>query len=293
MFFGIQLVEYCERVRVRDGLTRSKVWLLRIRIFGVAALTLTAVIAALWPTGYFGPISSRVRGLFVKHTKTGNPLVDSVAEHQAAKPEAYEQYLGILTKLIPTGFGLVAIAYSNDASSFLLVYGMATYFFSHKMVRLILLTAPIASVFGGIVVGRVAGMCIEGICGWRLDATDVANLLIAKKDEVFVSTVANVVSENGDAPKNKKKKKVIATGEEAVESDAATPLPNKSSSRNNLLFQLAIKATWCCLAYYIVQRVRPFKKPFEDKCREMSYSLSHPSILYQAQAGGQVVTVDD
>ena len=33
----------------------------------------------LLPTGYFGPLSSRVRGLFVKHTRTGNPLVDSVA----------------------------------------------------------------------------------------------------------------------------------------------------------------------------------------------------------------------
>jgi dolichyl-diphosphooligosaccharide--protein glycosyltransferase len=36
------------------------------------------------PKSYFGPISSRVRGLFVPHTKTGNPLVDSVAEHQVS-----------------------------------------------------------------------------------------------------------------------------------------------------------------------------------------------------------------
>lgn len=37
---------------------------------------------------YFAPLSSRVRGLFVKH-RTGNPLVDSVAEHQATSPRAY------------------------------------------------------------------------------------------------------------------------------------------------------------------------------------------------------------
>ena len=28
-----------------------------------------------------------------QHTKTGNPLVDSVAEHQPARPEAYWHYL--------------------------------------------------------------------------------------------------------------------------------------------------------------------------------------------------------
>ena len=83
------------------------------------------VVMALWPTGYFGPISARVRGLFVKHTRTGNPLVDSVAEHQAAKPGTYDQYLDVIAKLAPVGFGMVAFGYCNDASSFLLVYGFA------------------------------------------------------------------------------------------------------------------------------------------------------------------------
>ncbi len=52
-----------------------------------------ALAFVLLPTGYFGPLSARVRGLFVQHTKTGNPLVDSVAEHQPARPEAYWHYL--------------------------------------------------------------------------------------------------------------------------------------------------------------------------------------------------------
>lgn len=63
VFFGIQFVEYCERVRTRDNLSRSQIWLLRVRIGGLAALVGSIVIRALWPTGYFGPISSRVRGL--------------------------------------------------------------------------------------------------------------------------------------------------------------------------------------------------------------------------------------
>ena len=39
-------------------------------------------------TRYFGPLSARIRGLFVRHTRTGNPLVDSVAEHQPASADA-------------------------------------------------------------------------------------------------------------------------------------------------------------------------------------------------------------
>ena len=57
-------------------------WQIRFRNFGIAAGAVAMVVALLFPTGYFGPLSSRVRGLFVKHTRTGNPLVDSVAEHQ-------------------------------------------------------------------------------------------------------------------------------------------------------------------------------------------------------------------
>jgi hypothetical protein len=37
----------------------------------------------------------------------------------------------------------------------------------------IAMTALIASVLGGIVVGRVAAICLEGILGMRLDGADL------------------------------------------------------------------------------------------------------------------------
>ena len=53
-----------------------------VKVFvGAAVLGLVGIMFVM-PTGYLGPLSSRIRGLFVKHTRTGNPLVDSVAEHQ-------------------------------------------------------------------------------------------------------------------------------------------------------------------------------------------------------------------
>lgn len=50
------------------------------------------------PAGFIGPLSARVRGLFVPHTRTGNPLVDSVAEHRATNPLYYIKYFHIMVR---------------------------------------------------------------------------------------------------------------------------------------------------------------------------------------------------
>jgi len=287
VFLGMQLVEYCERVRTRDNLSRKQVWLMRVRIFGLAGAVGLGVVMLLWPTGFFGPISSRVRGLFVKHTKTGNPLVDSVAEHQAAKPGTYEQYLNIVAKVAPFGFGMVAVGYSNDASSFLLVYAMAAYFFSHKMVRLILLTAPIASVLGGMAIGRLASWCVEGVCGWSLDVWEVFG------DEQDDHTVveAKIVS-NGESKKGKKQK---AGG--TKKSDSPSTTTNKAAEQStiaSLSVLLIIRAAWLFLSYYLYTESQPHIRTFQDSCDQMAVAMSHPTILFNAQTqDGRTIKVDD
>merc|ERR1719453_241139 len=80
-----------------------------LQLGAVAAVGASALIAYLWPTGYFGPLSSRVRGLFVTHTRTGNPLVDSVAEHQPGSPEAFYQFLHYTCYVAPIGFVIASI----------------------------------------------------------------------------------------------------------------------------------------------------------------------------------------
>ena len=55
----------------------EKILRLRAIVFGIAAVLGGIVVSILAGRGYFGPLSSRVRGLFVQHTRTGNPLVDS------------------------------------------------------------------------------------------------------------------------------------------------------------------------------------------------------------------------
>ena len=55
----------------------------------------------------------------------------------------------------PIGF-LMVLAGLNDQSGFLALYAMVTYFFSAKMVRLIILTGPIAAILGGYFLGYMA-----------------------------------------------------------------------------------------------------------------------------------------
>jgi len=160
VFLGFQVLQFCEVTIKKKGMSRADAWKFRIKIVGAAAVIGIAALAVFIPSGYFGPISSRVRGLFVKHTRTGNPLVDSVAEHQPAQAGAYSQYLKHFAKIAPVGLIMTLFKF-GDSSSFAVAYGITTYFFSHKMVRLILLMAPAASILGGIALGRS--------CAWALD----------------------------------------------------------------------------------------------------------------------------
>ena len=59
-------------------------------VYGVAGIF--ALLFAIVQSGKVGPLSARVRGLFVPHTRTGNPLVDSVAEHQATQGDVYFKF---------------------------------------------------------------------------------------------------------------------------------------------------------------------------------------------------------
>ena len=102
----------------------------------------------LYPTGYFGPISSRIRSLFVKHTRTGNPLVDSVAEHQPASAQAYKQYLSKVYDIAPWGF-VFSFLNLSDANTFVILYAIVAYYFSSKMARLVILLGPVSSALGG------------------------------------------------------------------------------------------------------------------------------------------------
>jgi dolichyl-diphosphooligosaccharide--protein glycosyltransferase len=152
VFGAYQLLALTEYLKKKQQLDRKQAWTMRIRCFGAAAVIVLALAFLVAPKGYFGPISARVRALI--------PLVDSVAEHQPATNSAYFQYLHHVCSLAPVGYAIVFFRWS-DSSSFLIIWATAAYFFSSKMVRLILLTAPIACILGGIAAGRLFAWCVN------------------------------------------------------------------------------------------------------------------------------------
>lgn len=230
------------------------------------------VVLLLVPTGYFGPISSRVRGLFVKHTKTGNPLVDSVAEHQAASKGAYFQYLHDVCYLAPVGLALTCLAFWNDSSSFLLVYALAAYYFSHRMVRLILLTAPIASVLGGICLGRIFAWMVDGIM-------EVVNFDSEEQEKLDSSERSNSSNSSSGKkkPKNGRKRAKETTDE-------------KSSPA----VKLCLVMTKLLLSAYVVKTVLPNGVAFHKMAHMIAEQISHPTIIQKARLrDGTNVMVDD
>ncbi|GKY92313.1 dolichyl-diphosphooligosaccharide--protein glycosyltransferase subunit stt3a [Mayamaea pseudoterrestris] len=282
-FAGLQLIELGERlIQKRGGVRMSQLqrWKLRLTIYLSAGAAAALVIAALWPTGYFGPISSRVRGLFVEHTKTGNPLVDSVAEHQAASPQAYYQYLNVAMYLAPVGMAMTALFFVSDSSAFLLVYGMAAYFFSHRMVRLILLTAPITSALGGIVLGRALSWAIGSVAG---DCTSFTALL--NGPDTSAESANNVTAA---APvKNGKPYKAKSNGRS-----------NLSSKKYNVEFSgadpLYVKGIRLFVAFYAIYQSIPYGRDFWDYSHQMAHGISHPSIIQKSRTrDGKTVVIDD
>ena len=75
VFLGMQVLQLMRLAEKRYPTTN--VWKLRGMVILAAAIVAAPIVYYLYEIGYFGPLSARVRGLFVPHTKTGNPLVDS------------------------------------------------------------------------------------------------------------------------------------------------------------------------------------------------------------------------
>ena len=90
-FGALQPLALADALARRRRLSAADAFALQLQLLGTAGLVAAATAALLLPAGYLGPLSARVRGLFIRHTKTGNPLVDSVAEHQATPPAVYWQ----------------------------------------------------------------------------------------------------------------------------------------------------------------------------------------------------------
>lgn len=279
VFLVYQVLYFSQVVSNKRSLNRMESLKLTIKYFAVALVVLVITAHFLAPKGYFGPVSSRVRGLFVKHTRTGNPLVDSVAEHQPASNTAYFQYLHYVMYTAPFGF-LFLLWNFGDASSFLMVYAVAAYFFSAKMVRLIILLGPIASCLTGVFIGRTLHWCLTQYIPWL-------------KESGSDDTASSEQSESSE-PKKKKSssatsssKKENASKSKSSFSPIFDAIDQASKSNEGIIIKKVIAVV--CVAVLFAP-----SKRFYGYCWEMSKALSHPAIMFKAQTRtGEVVLVDD
>eukprot|EP00462_Mataza_sp_D1_P014196 CAMPEP_0175150518 /NCGR_PEP_ID=MMETSP0087-20121206/17938_1 /TAXON_ID=136419 /ORGANISM="Unknown Unknown, Strain D1" /LENGTH=781 /DNA_ID=CAMNT_0016436519 /DNA_START=27 /DNA_END=2372 /DNA_ORIENTATION=+ len=279
VFIGIQIMEFCNYQQKKDGLSTKQLWLLRIKICSTVAVVGMVAVYLLAPTGYFGPLSSRVRGLFVKHTKTGNPLVDSVAEHQPASAAAYYQNLHIFYYIAPVGFVLHALKHvmkqdnPRGSASFLILWALVAYFFSSKMSRLIILLGPIASALGGVALGDISQ--------WSCD--QFLSLVTGESEPAEEKSADAQAKPTESSSKKKKGKKAKSSSS----SDVLSQLKAASQAPETRMLRIVGAAAFL-LAPFI------YGPSFYQYCDEMAGHMSHPSIMFKGTLrDGTTVMVDD
>eukprot|EP00602_Paraphysomonas_sp_CaronLab_P008327 CAMPEP_0185022888 /NCGR_PEP_ID=MMETSP1103-20130426/5597_1 /TAXON_ID=36769 /ORGANISM="Paraphysomonas bandaiensis, Strain Caron Lab Isolate" /LENGTH=522 /DNA_ID=CAMNT_0027555195 /DNA_START=937 /DNA_END=2505 /DNA_ORIENTATION=- len=281
-------------------MTAGQRFKVRSQVFAAAAVVASVVVAMLWPTGYFGPLSSRVRGLFVTHTRTGNPLVDSVAEHQPASPQAFWQFLHYACHTSPVGF-VVALYTSvikpffkpkkdTDASTdpmvFIVTYAIVAYHFSTKMNRLMLLMGPISSALSGIAIAAMIDFL------W----CEVSELLASFSKEASVEDPPTVATPKGKKAKSdsgkSSKKTTPATKSTVSGSNTITDMIESKWAEFNSLTVVKIirKLVALAIVYLAVVDI----PEFYTYSNQMGHHLSNPSLMFQARLGdGTVIMVDD
>mmetsp|Transcript_29191 Transcript_29191/g.63351 ORF Transcript_29191/g.63351 Transcript_29191/m.63351 type:complete len:855 (-) Transcript_29191:221-2785(-) len=192
LFIFLQLLEVCRLVGKWRNMDDKQFVSFRWTVFLSTGALLSAVAALLFQMGYFAPLSARVRGLFIAHTRTGNPLVDSVAEHQATHRRSYWRFLHNACFMGPLGGCFLLMRRPIEpAKSFLLLCGVVTYHFSFKMNRLLLLLAPPASALGGIAYDALVDILFTHLIGGKRGQARERKTRIPAETPVAADTATN------------------------------------------------------------------------------------------------------
>ena len=288
VFLGLNAFWVCDKIDKFFKLSAVKSFLLRAAAVAAGVCVLVAGIQH----GYFAPLSIRVHSLFFEHTKTGNPLVDSVAEHQPASRDAYNYFLFETYPLMFIGLGFVALRgmlTPNKAQHFgasvnkyfIILCFAATYMFSRKMSRLILLMAPVASALSGVVIGYITEWSIA-------------------QSECFITLIFPEKSSSQENEKEKEREK-----EEGEEEEEEKKKDNEEMSLSEHLasiWKLALRAYRhpftlifrIFLSGILMATIAVHAKEFWAKCDQYAESTVNPQIVVSARLrSGETVEVRD
>jgi dolichyl-diphosphooligosaccharide--protein glycosyltransferase len=293
-FIGIQFLEFCEVRRRRDNLGIVDTFILRVKVALPLLVGLGLITYIGMEVGYFQPLGARIRGLFVKHTRTGNPLVDSVAEHQPADERAYAQYLGDVYKIAPYGLG-AATVYSwlltgRDSSHFLTCYALAAYYFASKMARLIVIGGPVGAALAGVAVGVVLDLLLFDAAGALL-----LGIIPGAGEDKAEEAKEDDEAEEDEAAAEAKTKTVKAD-------KPTTPVERITGLVTDVKRQVlkvwdnpSVCVLRIAIGYFLVKdHIYPKALDFYGFSHQLADGLSQPSIMFQANLqNGQQIIVDD
>ncbi|XUY36766.1 oligosaccharyl transferase-like protein, putative [Leishmania panamensis] len=276
-------LQACEVFRARaDVEVRSRAnFKIRMRAFSVMAGVGALAIAVLAPTGYFGPLTARVRALFMEHTRTGNPLIDSVAEHRKTNPQAYEYFLDFTYSMWMLGTVLqllgAAVGSRKEARLFMGLYSLATYYFSDRMSRLMVLAGPAAAAIAAGILGIPYEWCWTQLTGWASSNT---------------SARESQSKEDGPCKTKRNQRQTVAAKLDhgaRASATAAVKFMETALERVPLVLRAAI-------AIGIIGATigTPYVYQFQARCIQSSYSFAVPRIMFHTQLHtGETVIVKD
>jgi len=285
LFIFLQLVEYCEMMRRKKDLSTAQVMQLRLQVLAGAGIVMAMAAAFLYPTGYFGPLSARIRGLFVKHTRTGNPLVDSVAEHQPANANAYWQFLHYCIYTAPLGWVLLLFR-RNDQKMFLLAYGVTAYYFSNRMMRLIVIAGPVASACSGVLFAYLLEWISQPAfryLGWSNVDGGLPWSFGGKGNAPFWNEASEAAIKGSRKPRSELE--AILKPCYALYSTSLKYCWDTSPVRIGRI----VIGLWILLGV-----VPPYAREFHSMSHQMAHGMSNPQIMIKATLrDGTAVMVDD
>jgi len=309
VFIGFQVLEYVNMQRRKHKLSVAQTVATLVKVAIPLAILLFFVCTYLYSIGYFGPLTARVRGLFVKHTRTGNPFVDSVAEHQPGSARAYQTYLHNVYVLAPIGF-LLACARWTDANSFLVLYALVAYYFSSKMARLVILLGPVSAALGGVALGTAFQyLLVEPMADYVFGIQEVE---VVKKDKKTKDKdkkkdkEADSTKGQGQAPSarrsgpGRKKRKDSASLTEILESlqagmqGVSESLTSARAGLVELLYSDGLVGGRLMVGLLGALIFLQSAKQFYEFSHHFADQTSQPQIMFKAQlSNGQQVIVDD
>ncbi|KAG5466146.1 hypothetical protein LSCM4_01288 [Leishmania orientalis] len=292
---GLQL---CEVSRARaDVAVRSRAnFKIRVRVFSVMAGVAALAIAVLTPTGYFGPLTARVRALFVKHTRTGNPLVDSVAEHRPAYASAYLEYMSVahILWLLSFPFQLVLPSRNRYAVLFVFVYSCMAYYFSTRMVRLLLLAGPAACLGASGLGGTLMEWSFQQLF-WD-DDMRTADMAAAGDFPFSKDGRTNSGADARRKYRKQRERQAPTRGSSTVrEEHPYTALISVDFRREaNMNRWPTGKKTALIIVALTISVLLPLAITYRARCFQSAYSFANPRIMFYTKLStGEQVLVDD